>query len=482
MAEWEFAGRTYRFTSAEFAEKKRKYREKYGSTVYVPGFEDIVHLKRFPPMTAEENRLWKGRHYSDIPKERREEIRREKARKKEKFLAMLASPSPNISNNVGSIMTALDDTQDAISTLACVATIAAKLGGKRVAQFMLPGIGWAWLLSDTLNMINPYSRLRQWWKADSSGRDPKRLSDLWGEYNPSTKKGKRRTAKKIKKWALSSANIVEGAQTTDQLFGVGISLGPVVGFALDLAFAGWRTQAGEFVDLKFTPRARSEWWDAALGALKNNVTLGLCDLHTDSRDLMDQILAQHLASQVVYPHVVATDAMSIVEDTKDILYHAPEPTDTLTLEIMDEVLPRDERRIGLPGLGGTAAPFKEIEAEVNRTAVEKYETWAKENKWDLECYVANQCRSQCALNCMMMYDTDGIVEADYVVQSKVRHKIYNNGWMYPDDISEPQVNKFQAMADDWEKEGYNPTSKEIQALASLHCGFKFVPAVNMSGW
>lgn len=482
MAEWEFAGRTYRFTSAEFREKKRKYREKYGTAVYVPGFEDIVHFKRFTPMTAEEKRLWRGRHYSDIPKERREEIIREKARKKEKFLAMLASPSPDIANNVGTILTALDDAQDAIATLACVGTIAAKLGGKTLMKVLAPGIGWAWLASDIMNMINPFSRARKWWKADSSGREPKRLSDKLTELNPSTKKGKRKTLRRIRKWAPTSANICEASQTADQLFGVGLSFGPVVGFAQDLLFAGARQQAGEFVDLKFTPRARSEWWNAALGALKSNVTLGLCDLHSDPKDIVDLILSQHLASEVVYPHAIANDTMSIVENTKDVLYHAPEPTDTLTLEIMDEVLPPNDRRIGLPGIGGTTAPLTEIEKEINRTAVEKYERWARANKWDLECYVASQCASQCALNCMMMYDMDGVVESDYTVQCKVRHKIYNNGWMYPDDISEPQVNKFMAMTDDWERQGYNPTSREIQALAALHCGFQFVPAVNMSGW
>ena len=482
MAEWTFAGRTYRFTSAEFAEKKRKYREKYGTTVYVPGFEDIIHYRRFTPMTAEENRLWKGRHYADIPKERREEIRHEKARKKEKFLAMLASPSPNIANNVGTIMTALDDAQDAVSTLACIGTIVAKLGGKTVAKLLAPGVGWVWLASDILNAVNPYSRARRWWKADSSGREPKRLMDKMTKYNPSCKKGKRRTLRRIKKWAPNSANVCEAAQTADQLFGVGLNLGPIVGFAQDLSFAGWRTQAGEFVDLKFTPRARAEWWSATQRCLMHNITLGLCSPLLSPKDMVDMILSQQFALQAIYPHVVANDTMSMVENTEDILYHAPEPTDTLTLEIMDEILPPNDRRIGLPGIGGTAAPFTRIEKEVNRIAKESYERWAKANKWDMECYVASEAMSQCALNCMTMYDKDGTVEEDYVVQSKVRHKIQNNGWMYPDYISEPQVNKFMAMANDWERTGYNPTSKEIQALAELHCEFQFVPAVSLSGW
>ncbi|MDO9542689.1 MAG: hypothetical protein Q7J98_10245, partial [Kiritimatiellia bacterium] len=143
--------RSYRLPSKEFRAKKAAYQAKYGQTIYVPGFEDIVHLRRFFPMTVEENNAWVARRYDDIPENRREQIRHEKARKKEKYLAMLSSPTPYIAGCAGTILTALDDAQDAVSTLACIATIGAKIAGAGATKVLAGPIGWAWAASDLMN-------------------------------------------------------------------------------------------------------------------------------------------------------------------------------------------------------------------------------------------------------------------------------------------------------------------------------------------
>lgn len=479
---WSFQGRTYQFTSAEFKKKKRAYQEKYGQTIYVPGFEDIIHTKRFSPMTEDETKLWKGRKYDDIPPERREEIQHEKARKKEKFLAMLASPSPDIANNVGTIMCALDDAQDAVATLACVATIIAKVSGAVVGKALIPYIGWAWLASDLMNMINPYSRMRKYLKTDSSGRKPKRKKDWWTEHNPTSKKGKLKTAKRIRKFLPTSANVCEAAQTTDQLFGVGLSLGPVVGFLQDIAFTGAKPYTGEFVNLKFTPRARKEWTDVATKTLHSNIISGM---YLPEKDLEPDLIHRfgaYMANFVVHPYVSKKAVVESLLGIRDVLYHAPEPTDTLTVEIMEEELGPEDKRIGLPGIGGTVAPLAEIDNLVHSLAKEKHEKFATENTYNAEAMIASEMSCITALNTLTLIDDPENVETDYVVQSKIIHKIYNNGWMYPEDISMQQVNSFMMMTDAWESSGYNPSSKEIQSLAKLHCGFEFVPARHLSGW
>ena len=482
MAEWEFAGRTYRFTSAEFAEKKRKYQAKYGSTVYVPGFEDIVHYRHFPAMTAEEKRLWKRRNYDEIPKERREQIRHEKARKKERFLAMLASPSPNIANNVGSIMTALDDAQDAVSTLACIGTIGIKMLPVGVKRALSGPIGWAWFASDVMNMINPFSRASAWWRSGASGREPKRIKDRLTKYNPTTVKGKAIIAKRIRKFAPTSANLCEAAQTADQLFGVGLSLGPVVGFLQDLAFAGWKTHLGEFVDLKFTPRARNEWMDAAFRGLFSGPILGCNKSLQPPEEEMFHRIAAYFANMAIYPYVATKSGRINIDMVRDALYHAPEPTDPLTIEIIEEELGPDDKRIGIPGLGGTTAPLAKVDERIQSLAKEKHKKFAEENNHSIEAMIASECSCMVGLNTLALIGGVENVETDYVVQSKIIHKIYNNGWMYPDNISMSQVNTFMNMTDDWESTGYNPSSKEMQSLAQLHCGFKFVPAIHLSGW
>lgn len=474
--------RRYRWTNEEFREKKRQYQAKYGSTIYVPGFEDIVHLRRFTPMTDEEKRAWSSRRYEDIPEGRREDIRREKARKKEKFLAMLSSPSPDIAQNAGTVLTALDDAQDAVSTLASIATIGAKVLGKSATRALAGPIGWAWAASDLLNMINPASRLSKWWRTDESGRAAKRAKDRFTENNPSTKKGKARTAKKIRNFKPTSANICEALQTTDQLFGLGISLGPVVGFAQDLAFGGWKTQLGEYVDIKFTPRARNEWKNAALGVLNTNWIFGLVAKGFLLKDEIDHRIAHHFATQCLYEDINISSPLDMYTATKHVILHAPEPKDILSLEVIEETTGNDHR-IGIPGIQGfKRARYEEIEEIIMSQAKDRHETFAKTYCHDASAMLASECESMSALNMLSSIEGEEEIRTDYVVQSKVIHKIYNNGWLYPPEITPTQALRFNTLIDECEEHNFNPSSDEIQMLAREACGFQFVQAPELSGW
>jgi len=474
--------RSYRWSSAEFKAKKEAYQAKYGATIYVPGFEDIIHLSRFKSMTAEETAAWSSHRYDDIPEGRREDIRQEKARKKEKFLAMLSSPTPDIAANAGTLLTALDDAQDAVSTLACVATIGARILGAGAIKALSGPIGWAWAASDLMNMINPMSRLSKWWRTDESGRAAKREKDRFTENHPSTKKGKAKTARRIRKWKPTSANICEALQTTDQLFGLGLSFGPIVGFAQDLVYGGWKTQMGYQVDIKFTPRARAEWQDAALRTYYSAFVTAMLPTILPKKDEIDLRMAPHFATQLLYEDITEEDPLQYYEDNKRAIIHAPEPTDVLTKEIIAETTGKDQR-IGLPGLGGRPrAEYAEILEVIQDRAKGRDEEFSRQHQHDVDAMVASECSSMGALNMLSAIEGEDQISTDYVVQSKVIHKIYNNGWMYPLDITEKQINQFNFLIDESEKMNFNPSSVDIQRLAKEGCGFEFVPATYLSGW
>jgi len=474
--------RTYKFTSEEFRAKKAAYQAKYGATVYVPGFDDIIHVSRFKAMSAEEKAAWSSRQFNNIPEGRREEIRKEKARKKEKFLAMLSSPTPDIAQNAGTLLTALDDAQDAVSTLACVATIGAKVLGASAIKALSGPIGWAWLASDLMNMINPVSRASAWWRAGDSGREPKRVKDRLTEWNPSTKKGKAKTAERIRKWKPTSANVCEALQTTDQLFGIGLSFGPIVGFAQDMVFAGWKTHMGYQVDIKFTPRARAEWTDAALKTYYSCFATSMLPTIMEKKDEIDVRIGPHFATQLLYEDITADDPLQYYEDNKRAIIHAPIPTDMLTLEIIAETTGKD-LRVGLPGLGGRPhAEYAEVLEVIQDRAQDRNEKFALQHRHEIDAMVASECSSMGALNMLSAIEGEDQIDTDYVVQSKVIHKIYNNGWMYPLDISEKQINQFNFLINESEKMSYNPSSSEIQRLAKEGCGFEFVDATSLSGW
>ena len=179
-----------KFTTEEFEKRKAAYVAKHGYTVTIPAWDDIIHITKFKPLTKEETRLWKARKYAEIPPGRRADIQEEKARKKAKYLAMLSDPSPQMARNAAAILTALDDVQDAVSTLACVGMIAAVVIGGPVAAAILGPLGLILGASTLLNILNPMSHLRRLMRGRSSGRPSKRILEKQTSKNPFSKKAK----------------------------------------------------------------------------------------------------------------------------------------------------------------------------------------------------------------------------------------------------------------------------------------------------
>ena len=187
-----------KFSDDEFEARKKAYVEKNGYTVTVPTFGDIIHLRAFEPLTADEETAWKARDYEKIPTDRRDDIRKEKARKKAKYLAMLADPSPKIARNAAAILTALDDVQDAVSTLACIGMVAAAVIGGPIAAAVLGPLGLILGASTLLNLVNPMSRLRKLGGGIGAGRAAKKRLEKQTNHNPFSKEAKLKLGRRIK--------------------------------------------------------------------------------------------------------------------------------------------------------------------------------------------------------------------------------------------------------------------------------------------
>jgi len=191
-----------KFSDDEFEAQKKAYVEKNGYTVTVPTFGDIIHLRAFEPLTADESTAWSARDYDKIPAGRRADIRKEKARKKAKYLAMLADPSPKIARSAAAILTALDDVQDAVSTLACIGMVAAAVIGGPVAAAVLGPLGLILGASTLLNLVNPMSHLRKLGGGIGAGRAAKKTPGEANKPQPFQQRGK------IKAWTSNKGRRV----------------------------------------------------------------------------------------------------------------------------------------------------------------------------------------------------------------------------------------------------------------------------------
>jgi len=473
MPDWLAPFHLPKFTDDQFETQKEAYTKEHGYTVTVPSFDDIIKIKRFKAMTGDEIKLWKKRKYDEIPAGRLAEIREHKEAKRRKFQAMLASPSPKIVRSAGAIMTALDDLQDAVSTLACIGLITAAVVGGTTAAVLSGPLGWIVGASTLLNLINPYSRIRGPKKKASTGRAAKRSLEKLTDKNPFSKKSRAKVAKNILKFRPSVGNAIEAMQVTAGVFGIGLSLGPIMGFAQDLVAGGIRMAIGQ----KVTFAAPAEKWPEhvikAARASKANAVLHGYKWESDFQDEVDSFLASELSLQVLEPYLQEWNPMEEVEDLANFEIQAPRPTDVLTLEIIKEAGYTLDEVCNWPQTGEQWITLGDLQELTTETATANLTHFAEKNKNSELAFIAGQNAHDFALGSMAAWEGPGQVEFEYLPTSRIVITILMNGWCYPDDVTDAQVQKFEDWVGVHEYMGSIPTGKEIQRYAEVFCEFSW---------
>ena len=97
-----------KWTREEFMLEKQKYVAKYGYTINVPGFSDIFTWNVTPEPTPFELDLYKRKKVTQLGEKRFNDIKELMATKRDNYLRMLSSPTPQVVQNIGSIMTTLE--------------------------------------------------------------------------------------------------------------------------------------------------------------------------------------------------------------------------------------------------------------------------------------------------------------------------------------------------------------------------------------
>jgi len=216
-----------KFTDQEFEDKRIAYQAKYGTKINIPGFDDIIHWKLPTKISTEEMAAHRFAKKRGLPSPLNNEQLKMMLARKYRFLKALASPTPKWLRNVGAIQNALDDAEDALVTTAVFGRWAAKLAprllGKTTSVF-----GWVLIGADILNLANLFTWLR------FAGNPISCKNMDVGNKNPFHRKAALARARKMRRSWATVGEILEILQTTDQTFGVGISLGGIVGAATDV--------------------------------------------------------------------------------------------------------------------------------------------------------------------------------------------------------------------------------------------------------
>ena len=296
-----------RFTTQDLDELRAAYVQQHGYAIAVPDFNDIIHWKSPEAMTEGELKNLKMKRLQQV----------------------LASPSPEIARAYGSVMTWIDNVQDAMTTGVVAAGLLIRWAPRVLAR-AVPYLGWAMLAYDIMNITNTIARTPM-----APLGIKRRVCEVVRD-NPFTKKAQRSRMDKLKNMKPGFGALLETMQTLDNVAGVGLCLGGVVGFLQDTVFGAYRKITGEEVKAGWDmPKVDMREFLATQGQK------GAAMINSGGQTFDDELhfwtyVTAAGSSVITAPLMEEGNLWEIIPDPMTTILPAPRPTHPLTLAVIQE--------------------------------------------------------------------------------------------------------------------------------------------------
>lgn len=499
----DFKGFLPKFTTAEFEKRRIAYQAKYGNSVNVPGFSDVIHIVPKAQISAEERaaHLWATKR--GLPSPLTPAQIESLAYKKFRFLNALASATPAWFKNYGAVATVLDNVEDGLVTVVVLGRIAAKIAPRLLGR-MVPGLGWVLLGSDILNAVN----LVSWGGAMTGGC--KKFHEEWQRKNPFHAKAAANRAFRIKSAVPSVGEILEILQTTDQLFGVGLCLGGFMGLVTDAVATTanpaywqnlWRIlYHGSFNELSVwvarstvhdVVRVRNElrgftgsFWDEAARLkdwdqnLRQRVfdwtkakeketwgwvktlpefflkgfsysLIGSMIMSTGKDDFLKEdhtkaFMMLNASIEGLIPWWIENDPLANFKGLRDWKIKAPGPTDPSTIDMLNEYNPGWEETVRWPHIDKEYATIEEILFNYAPRIKDSFQTYALNYRHEWGAYVAASQVVDFVENVIRSFDDNNEVRIGYTAYVAVAIDMMDQRYIMPPDTSGETI---EALAD-----------------------------------
>lgn len=307
---WDDATRKWperkKYNKPDLDKMKAEYVAKYGYTVLIPDFGDVVHYKPDEWMSVADRRERKARNLQRI----------------------LSSPSPEWAQSYSSAMCWIDNIQDAMTTGLVLSLLVRKWLPKVFAR-AVPVLGWMLLAYDLLSFMIQMGR------TPFTPMKAKRALCEVVRSNPFTKKAKRRRHFRLWNMRPGWGAACEILQTTDWLLGVGLCLGSIMGTIMDSAFALHRYATGDRVRWVREPQAH-EIYD-----ITRFKSLRAAAMISSAGQVFDDEF--HFWTYITYTGNALFAASTILddppeeyyEDPMDVMIPADRPTNPETIEVIE---------------------------------------------------------------------------------------------------------------------------------------------------
>lgn len=521
------------FNDAEFLAKKEAYVQEHGYSITVPRFADVVHLGMHRPMSDKEKVLWYSGRKDEIGKSRQIELYYQKERSRERYHKQLASPIPNVISSITSVLTAIDDAQDAIISLAALGRIACFFLPRFITGLLSWPIGLLWFIAAIMGLLiapsacamNPmackrYMRLKLAGKADTlKGKSRtlgKRAKNI-AKYQAA------RLGAGIKGFATSGSfypSFSEGIQmlqVTDSIFGVGVSIGPIFGFAYDLASGGVRWARGRDVSFKNAPsdvevyqKARDDYNDYArwkrpkskmtksefIDWKAKKIASGTWGIKSLQHDAVHQALRLHEHNYGINRHTnwieetaLYTNVETAYQGVQNILNHWDpvfnvhgaehiqieaynEPNPLIEEMLIEEGVDPNER-IAWPSTGKRWAYYEELQTTIEPIAASNIKYFSENcDDWNLKA-IAEMSATAAGLMAISLMIGSEFIEIQHHAAIDIAETLLDNSYAFPLTATNDQVVEFAKWTQLHEDNETRPGLKEILAYAKNSLGFEF---------
>jgi len=422
MGRYNFPVKWHRFTTEEFDRKKAEYNAKYGYTVSIPGFSDIIHLGIDQPPSEKELSQYRSDRPGELSVYRWQQIKAYKKKKKDAFIRMMSSPQPTWARNIGTAMTFLDDINDTMGTLAVTMRLAAHMFPRALGKIIKGPSGWALLIADICNIAMTLSRAPlkalqckpNWHKGLAS--------------NPFTKKARVKRELKLRRHGITKGELIEALQVTDNTVGVGLCLGPIWGLAQDIAFGMYRVATGKRVGVKVPYEMLPPH-----EALGQNVQKAAEQLWTGGQEMSDEdharcILAATAGQHLSWPVIQNWNPVDNLSDISAVEIRAPWPKDPTTLELFREEGINPYAHTGFLHLDKEYASPIELMDVCEPLIQTSWREYTQRNKNTQMGHMVAQTVNDLVQQNYALCEGEEAVELDYVMAEKFFHKMWDNRW------------------------------------------------------
>lgn len=521
------------FSDDEFLAKKESYVAEHGYSVTIPRFSDVVHLGMHRPMSDQEKIYMYSGQSHKIGKARQIELQYQKERSRERYQKMMASPIPNVVASITSVLTAIDDAQDAIISLAAIGRIACLVLPRFIAGFLAWPVGLLWFIATIMGLLiapsacalNPmackkYMRLKLAMrektlkgKSRSLGKRAKNLA----------KYQKARLAAGLKGYASygtvmpSFAEGIQMLQVTDSIFGVGVSIGPLFGCAYDLISGGVRWAAGQKVTFKNAPsdievyrkaadtvneyarwtRPATKFTKAEFLAWKaKKVASGTWGVQSQQHNAIFQANRLHehnygfnrhtdwieetllytnaeIAAQGIQSTLDHWDPVLNIEGSEHIEIEAYNEPNPLIEEMLAEEGVNYEDHIGWPSLGKRWATYEELQTSIAPIAAQNIAYFSENCPDDRLKAIAEMSATNCGLLTISLALGAEWIEIQHHAAIDIGEMLLDQGYSFPLNITGDQIISFALWTQECEDANRRPSLIEVLAYAKNSLGFDF---------